>query len=285
MKAAPFTYHRPATIDHALDLLADLAPQGGRILAGGQSLVPIMAFRLSEPAHLIDINRVADFTTLRVANNRLHIPATARHAGFTRDVASPPLGPLLAQVASHIAHLPIRVRGTFCGSLAHADPAAEWPLVFVTLDGEALASSRSGTRLISAADFFQGIMTTALAPDELLAEARLPLPSATTRLGFAEVSRRAGDYAMAMALVSFEIISGAIRNPRIGLGGAEPIPRRIPEVEAALIGAPAEPAAFNCAADAAADAITPMEDLQVSTGLRRDLVRAVVGRALHEAAA
>ena len=188
-------------------MLAALAAEGGRVLAGGQSLVPLMAFRLAQPAHLIDINRL-DFGGLRVEDGVLRIPATARHAEFERSPVS-----LLAKVARHIAHVPIRMRGTFCGSLAHADPAAEWPAVFVALGGAAIARSPCGERTIPAHEFCRGIMTTALAEDELLIEARLPLPPAGTRLGFHEVSRRAGDYAMAMAVVSFQTIGAIIDAP------------------------------------------------------------------------
>src|SRR5579883_2118579 len=278
MKPAPFAYHRAESAAHAVALLARFAPEGGRVLAGGQSLVPLMAFRLAEPKHLIDINRVSDFGALRTEAGAFVIPATARHAAIA--AAAPlPLGGLLARVAAHIAHLPIRARGTFCGSLAHADPAAEWPLVFVTLGGEARARSEAGERRIEAAAWCRGIMVTALAENELLTEARLPLPAPGTRLGFAEISRRAGDYAMAMALVSLEISHGVIRAPRIGVGGAEPVPRRIEAAEAALEGAePTEPS-FR----PAAEAIAPMEDVQVSAALRRDLVRAMVRRALRDA--
>src|ERR1019366_3687574 len=126
-----------------------------------------------------------------------------------------------------IAHYPIRTRGTFCGSVAHADPASEWCLVAATLDAEMVARSARGTRVIAAADYFHGIMTTALEPDELLAEVRLPLPAADTRFGFYEFNRRAGDFAMGMALVTFRLADGVIVEPRVGIGGAEAFPRRI----------------------------------------------------------
>lgn len=284
MKPAPFTYHLARNVEHAVALLGELAAAGGRVLAGGQSLVPLMAFRLAQPTHLIDINRVADFGALAVRDGALCIPATVRHAAFEPPDVPHPLGPLLAEVARHIAHAPIRSRGTFCGSLAHADPSAEWPLVFATLGGEAVVrSSVRGERVIAAKDWFRDIMTTALADDEVLIEARLPLPPADARTGFCEISRRAGDYAMAMALGVFRIEGGMIRAPRIGVGGAEAVPRRIAAAEAVLVGAPPTEATFRAAADIAADAIAPMEDVQVSAALRRDLVRAVVRRALKAA--
>src|SRR5207244_9836807 len=171
LKPAPFDYHRPATLPETVALLAELAPQDGRVLAGGQSLVPIMAFRLARPAHLIDINRVAGLDRLDVQNGQLRIGARVRHAAFHRPVEDGPLGALLATVVRHIAHYPIRLRGTFCGSLAYADPAAEWGAVAVTLDAELVARGAGGERRLTAHDFFRGAMETALRPDELLAEA------------------------------------------------------------------------------------------------------------------
>lgn len=283
MKAAPFTYHLARDVEHVVALLGETASEGGRVLAGGQSLVPLMAFRLAQPAHLIDINRVSGLGTVSVRKGALCIPAIVRHAAFEAPDAPHPLGRLLADVARHIAHAPIRARGTFCGSLAHADPSAEWTLVFATLGGEAVARSLRGERVIAADQWFQGIMSTALAEDEMLVEARLPLPPADACAGFCEISRRAGDYAMAMALGVFRIEGGVIRAPRIGVGGAEPVPRRMAAAEAALAGAPPTEATFRAAAEIAAAAIAPMEDVQVSAALRRDLVRAAVRRALQAA--
>lgn len=281
MKPASFAYHRAIDASHALDLLSRLAPEGGRILAGGQSLVPLMALRLAQPAHLIDINRV-DFGALRVDDGCFCIPASARH-GSVR-AAPGALGPALAHVASHIAHLPIRSRGTVCGSLAHADPSAEWPLVFATLGGEAVLRTAMGTRRVAAEAFVLDIMTTALADDEMLTELRVRLPDPAVRMGFYEVSRRAGDYAMAMAFVTLRREGDTVVDARIGVGGAERRPRRIASAEAMLHGAAWDGPAIDRAADAAAAAIDPMEDLQVSAGLRRDLVRTCVRRALKRAA-
>src|SRR6202051_2827851 len=178
MKPAAFRYHAPKTIDEAVALLAEVAPQDGRVLAGGQRLVPTMAFRLAKLADLVDINGVEALDGLAVANGKLVIVACVRHAAFPRPVCEGPLGKLLADVVRHIAHYPIRNRGTFCGSLAHAEPASEWCLVMTALDGEVVARSARGERVIAARDFFKGIMTTALRDDELLVEARLPILAA-----------------------------------------------------------------------------------------------------------
>src|SRR6185369_1719926 len=198
MKPAPFRYHAPKTIEEAVETLAEVAGDDGRVLAGGQSLVPIMAFRLAKPAHLVDINGVEALRRLAVDGNKLSIGACVRHAAFHKPVVDGPLGRLLAKVVRHIAHYPIRTRGTFCGSIAHADPASEWCLVAAALDAEMVARSAGGTRTIPAQEFFRGIMTTALNEDELLTEVRLPILPADSHCGFYEFNRRAGDFAIAM---------------------------------------------------------------------------------------
>jgi carbon-monoxide dehydrogenase medium subunit len=281
MKPAPFIRHVPRTLDEALKILSEVAPRDGRILAGGQSLVPIMAFRLARPAHLVDINEIEGLDKIASDGKSLRIGARVRHAAFHKSVADNPLGKLLTFVARHIAHYPIRMRGTFCGSLAHADPSAEWCLVAATLDATMVAKSIRGTREIAAADYFEGIMSTALAEDELLAEVRLPLLGADAKFGFNEFNRRAGDFAMAAALVTYRLADGKIADARVGVGGAEPCPRRMREAEAALNGQAPGDKVFRAAAEAAAGAIDPLEDHQTNAEYRRDLVRAVVRRALE----
>ena len=284
MKPAPFVYHRPNTIDEAVAQLADVASGDGRVLAGGQSLVPTMAFRLARPAHLVDINGIAELARVEVADRMLSIGACVRHAAFHRPVVDGPLGALLAFVVRHIGHYPIRMRGTFCGSLANADPASEWCLVAAALGAEMTARSARDVRVIAADDFFDGIMTTTLAEDELLTGARIPLLAADARCGFYEFSRRAVDYALAMALATFRIADGLIVEPRIAVGGAEARPRRIAEAERLIAGQPPSDKAFRAAAAAAADCIDPLEDIQADAAYRRDLVRVVTRRALERAA-
>jgi aerobic carbon-monoxide dehydrogenase medium subunit len=282
MKPAPFVRHVPKTLDDALRILAEVAPQDGRVLAGGQSLVPIMAFRLAKPAHLVDINEVAGLDRIASDGKILSIQACVRHAAFHKSVVDNPLGRLLGVVARHIAHYPIRMRGTFCGSLAHADPASEWCLVAATLDATLVARSTRGERLIAAKDFFAGIMSTTLAEDELLSEVQLPLLPNDAKFGFNEFSRRAGDFAMAASLVTYRLQAGNIVDVRVGVGGAESSPRRIAQAEAALKGKIPDDNAFRAAAEAAAKAIDPLEDHQTNADYRRDLVRAVVRRALEQ---
>ena len=285
MKPAPFVRHVPRTLQQALAILSQVAGQDGRILAGGQSLVPIMAFRLAKPAHLVDINEVAGLDRLASNGKVLSIGARVRHAAFHAPVADNRLAALLTYVARHIAHYPIRMRGTFCGSLAHADPASEWCLTAATLDATMIAMSQRGTREIAAKDFFEGIMATALAEDELLAEVRLPLLAADAKFGFYEFNRRAGDFAMAAALVTYSLVNGKISDARVGVGGAESAPRRISEAEAALNGRTPDDDAFRAAAEAASEAVDPLEDHQTDAAYRRDLVRAVVRRALEHSCA
>ncbi len=278
MKPAAFIYHSPSTVEEALALLAGL--EDGKVLAGGQSLVPAMAFRLARPSDLIDINGIESLKRLAVENGALVIGAGVRHSAFHKPVEPGPTGRLLARVVKHIAHYPIRTRGTFCGSLANADPSSEWCLTAATLDATLVCQSASGRRELKTSDFFDGVMTTTLQSDEILVEARLPLLPPDARAGFYEVSRRAGDYGMAIALAAFRVVDGVIAEPRLGLGGAEDHPRRIPEAEAALLGSAPTPETFKAAAEAASAAIDPLEDSQTSGVIRRRLVRAVVERAL-----
>lgn len=282
MKPAHFYYHRPASVDEAVSMLAELASEDGRILAGGQSLVPTMAFRMARPQHLIDINEIDALRRLEVRDGKLCIGAGVRHAAFHNDAVANPLGALLAHVVQHIAHPPIRSRGTFCGSIANADPASEWCTVVACLDGEMVAQSTKGTRVIPSREFFQGVMTTALREDELLAEVRLPLLAPDARFGFYEFNRRAGDFAIAMGLAVYRIEVGKIVNSRIAVGGAEAHPRRVAEAERALNGREPGSKSFSAAAQEAAKAILdPLEDATTSARYRRDLVGVVTERALR----
>ena len=263
-------------------MLAEVAPKDGRILAGGQSLLPAMALRMARPPHLVDINAIAELATLSVVGARLRIGATVRHQAFARPVAPGPLGRLLAAVMRHIAHWPIRTRGSFGGSLCHADPASEWPLVATVLGAEITTLSVRGARQIAAAEFLLGPLQTALAPDEMLQFVTLPLLPAEARFGFEEVARRAGDFAQAMALAVLRLDAmGRITEARIGIGGVEATPRRLPGVEALVNGAATSLALFARAGATAAAEVAPMDD----PAYRRALVRAVVSRALAQAAA
>src|SRR6266404_2161014 len=282
MKPVSFGYFAPRTVDDALDLLAAHG-QEGKILAGGQSLVPAMNFRLARPASLIDINRIDALDYIREDGGELHIGALARHARFQAPVTAGALSAFLPQVARHIGHLPIRSRGTFCGSIAHADPASEWCLLAATLDAEIVIVSRRGQRSVRPNEYFVTALTTTLEPDELLIEIRLPLLDDGWRTGFAEFSRRAGDYALAMCAAFLRFEDGRIVEVRIGVGGATDRPLRIAAAEAVLTGTDGGPGMLREAGNIASETIDPLEDIHASAEYRRDLVRAMVGRALGQA--
>ena len=284
MKPAPFDYHAPRSVGEAVELLAAHGDDA-KILAGGQSLVPAMNFRLARPAVLVDINRIAELDFCATNDRVLRIGALARHTRFERAVTEGPLGMLLADVVRYIAHLPIRVRGTFAGSLAHADPAAEWCVVAATLDAEIRARGKDGERTIDAAAFFRSILTTSLRPDELITEVRLPALGPDWRFGFAEFSRRAGDFALGMALAVLRLDGARITEARIGIGGAGDRPLRISEAERTLEGTMPGPEALAEAGAIAAARVDPFEDLHATAAYRRDLVRVMTKRALERALA
>ncbi len=279
MKPAAFDYHAPATLESALDLLVGGGDEA-RILAGGQSLVPTMAFRMARPGMLIDINRIAPLAYVKADDGALRIGALARHAWFETVPATGPVGRLLPLVAQHIAHAPIRMRGTFCGSLAHADPASEWCAAVLALGGTLVLAGRDGRREVAAEAWFQGVFTTAIAPGEMLVEVRLPLLGEDWRCGFAEFSRRAGDFALAMAVVAVRIEAGAVRQARIALGGVGGTPVLAPMAAAALIGKVPGDATARFAAAQAAEECDPQDDIHAPAAYRRDLVGTMVRRAL-----
>jgi carbon-monoxide dehydrogenase medium subunit len=283
MKPPPFTLHRPENLGEATALLASVGADGGLVIAGGQSLVPMMALRVAYPPHLVDINGIPELAQLTREGDTLLIGATVRHARFHVPVLPGVMGRLLAEVVHHIAHLPIRSRGTFCGSIAHADPSSEWCLVTTTLGGTLRLIGASGVRDVAAEDFFVGAMSTIREPDEILMQARLPVIPEGTRYGFYEFNRRAGDFALGMALVLFTIDGETMRDVRIGLGGVEDRPRRIREAEALLEGhkPTADIVAQACAAVQAA--VDPVDDPATPQDYRRDLAGVVVRRAIEAA--
>jgi carbon-monoxide dehydrogenase medium subunit len=232
---------------------------------------------------LIDINRIAGLGGLTAEAGRLRIGALVRHVAFHRRVTGGPLGDLLARVARWIAQLPIRLRGTFAGSLAHADPAAEWSLVAATLGGEIVARSSAGERSITADAFFRTAFTTALQPDELITEVRLPLLGDSWRCGFIEFSRRKGDFALAMALAALRLEGDRIVEARLGIGGVEHRPRRIEAAERLLTGESLRADLLAEAGALAAAAVEPVEDIHASAAYRRDLCRVITRRALADA--
>jgi len=283
MKPAPFTMHRPTTREAALAALAEVSDEGGLVLAGGQSLVPMMALRVAYPPHLVDINGVTEFSNLSSDDGWLSIGAAIRHARFHQPVVAGCLGALLADVSRNIAHYPIRMRGTFCGSLAHADPASEWCLVARTLDAGIHLESVRGERVVPATEFFAGAMMTVREPDEILTKVRLPLLAAETTFGFYEFNRRAGDFAMGMCLATYRLVDGLMADVRIGIGGIEENPQRSEAAEQVLSGKAPTDDVFAAAGMAASEGVDPMVDSTTTAQYRRELCAVVVRRALAAA--
>lgn len=281
MKPAVFSYLAPSSLDEALDALARHA-EDAKVLAGGQSLVPSMNFRLARPGVLVDINRLPGLDGIDEMDGSLHIGALARHMRFHEPVVADPLGKLLATAARYVGHLPIRVRGTFGGSIAHADPAAEWCLIATALDAEMIATGSQGQRSIPAPSFFQTVFTTSLDPDEILTEIRLPLLGEDARVGFVEFSRRAGDFAIVAVAVAIRESGGKLQEARIGLGGIGGTPVRATEAEAVLVGQAPTIELFREAAASAARSVDPIGDIHGSAEYRRDLVGVLTRRALEQ---
>jgi carbon-monoxide dehydrogenase medium subunit len=282
LKPAPFEYHAPRTTEETVLLLRDYADEA-KILAGGQSLVPAMNFRIARPTRLIDINRVFQLDYLTKSASMLAIGALTRHDQLESPVVGGPLGQLLPEVARHVGHLPIRTRGTVVGSIAHADPAAEWCAVAVALDADIVATSSAGSRTIPAGEFFKTVFTTSLRPDELITEVRFPILDDSWSTGFDEFSRRAGDFAIALAIVALKTKDGVVADARIGMGGVAGRPMRMPAAEASLVGKPIGGSSYRRAADLVSATVEPLEDIHGSVEYRRDLAGVMAYRALQKA--
>ncbi len=274
MKPAPFEYHAPTTIDDVLDLLRSHGDDA-KLLAGGQSLVPMLALRLTRFEHLVDVNRVAGIDGITRANGTLRIGATTRQRALERDDRVAASVPLLAVAAPHIGHFQIRNRGTVGGSLAHSDPAAELPAVAVALD----AGFEVGDRVVPAMDFFTGPWTTCLGDDELLSAARFPVWDGDVRASVQEVARRHGDFALAGAVVQVALdADGRVTRAGIGLIGMASTPWHAIAAEQALIaGAPPLDVAHVAVRDT-----DPNDDIHASASQRRRMAIAMVERALRE---
>ena len=288
MKPPPFTYHRPTSPDEALDLLAQLGDEA-KVLAGGQSLVAILNLRLARPAHLIDINRL-DGPLAQIeaaADGGIRFGALVRQRAAEQAPLVRERAPLVAEALPYIGHQQIRNRGTICGNLAHADPASELPAVAVALDAQMIARSKArGERSIAAADFFRGYLTTALEPDELLVEFRLPAWPVGAGGSFQEVARRHGDYALVGVAAVVQVdATGTCTDARLGVTGAGPGPVRAREAEAALAGQPLSTDAINAAAERVVAVLDPVSDVHATAAYRRHVAGVLARRALEAAAA
>ena len=285
MKPAPFAYHAASSLDEATQLLSRFGDEA-KVIAGGQSLMPLLGFRLARPAHLVDVNGIDALAKIGAADGGLSLGAMVRQRAAERSALVRERCPLLAAALPWIGHPAIRNRGTIGGSLAHADPAAELPAVAVALDATLVARSTRGERQISASEFFAGHFTTALAPDECLVEIRFPAWPGGAGATFEEVSRRHGDFAMVgVAAVVRSGAAGDVADARIVLTGVGGTPVRAHEAEALLRGARAGREAFEAAAERAARDLEPPSDLHATRAYRRHVARVLVRRALERAAA
>ncbi len=285
MKLPPFDYACPATLPEAVALLASRGDDA-KALAGGQSLVPMLAFRLVQPALLVDLRKLAELRAIRISSDGVVLGAMTRWRDIEDDERIDGAHPLLKAAVAHVAHYQIRNRGTVGGSMAHADPAAEMPGIAVTCDAEVAVVGSTGSRVIKAADFFQGPLMTALAPDEIIVEVRLPPWKAGRRWGFQEFARRRGDFALAAAAVFYDPdAAGRVANAHVGVIGVADRPLRLGTVEAVLNGRSIDAAAIAAAEAAACAAVAPQDDIHASAAYRRALVGTMVERALKSAAA
>ncbi|MEO5840116.1 MAG: xanthine dehydrogenase family protein subunit M, partial [Acidimicrobiales bacterium] len=286
-RAAPvkpplFEYHRAESTDEAVALLAEHADEA-KVLAGGQSLVPLLSLRLARPAHLIDINRVGELAAIANGNG-LTVGALVRHRAVERSDIARTASPLLAHAVGFIGHSAIRNRGTVGGSIAHADPAAELPAVLLVLDGEVQARSARGIRTVSASALFEGFLTTSLEPDELLTAVHVPEWTAGTGWSFQEFSRRSGDFAIVGVAATVRLDSnGNVGEARLAFSGVDQVPVRATAAESLMAGAAPSDDLWKSAAQAAATPLEPASDIHGSAAYRRQLAAVLAERALREA--
>jgi aerobic carbon-monoxide dehydrogenase medium subunit len=282
VKPAAFKYQRANAVEDAIEQLTELGDDA-KLLAGGQSLVPMMNFRLVRPSALVDIMGIPDLRYIESHGEELRIGALTPHR-WVEAMEDPDLlegFSVLKRAARWVGHYPIRTLGTFGGSIAHADPSAEWCMLASLLDAEIVTAGPEGERVIPASDFFHGFFMTALQPDEVVVEVRFPQPAPHAALQ--EFARRAGDFGIVAAAVAVDLCDGKCRSARVVLGGVADVPLRIPEAERVLEGADAGGEAFEEAGQAAAQAIDPPSDVHGSADYRRDLSAVLIRRALAEA--
>jgi carbon-monoxide dehydrogenase medium subunit len=278
MKPAPFEYHRPTSFAETFALLDEYGDDG-RVLAGGQSLLPALNMRLATPRAVIDINRLPGLDGIDMTSDGLMIGALARHEAVEHSAVVRQHAPLIAAAMPHVGHPAIRTRGTFGGSVALADPAAELPACIVALDAVIRVRSRRGDRNIPAADFFRGIYTTALEPDELVTGVLVP-PAPGSRSAFGELARRHGDFALAGLAAHARVEGDTFREARLVFFGVGPGPVRARGAEAALLAARADAAGFAAAAEALSTDLDPPADIHGPAALRRQLARVLLTRVL-----
>ena len=283
MKLPQFDYEAPKTISEAVGLLAEHQDEAS-VLAGGQSLIPLLALRLARPAVLIDINGIDELSGVSATDGWVAVGAMTREYVAEDSETIAERVPLLAAAMPLIGHEAIRSRGTIGGSLAHADPASELPAVALALDAELVVRGRSGERVVPAAEWFEGYLTTACRPDELLAEARFPAAGPGTGVSFGEVARRHGDFAIVGLAASLTLSEGAISDARLAFAGMSDVPVRATGAEDLLVGEMPSPELFDEAARRATADMDPPGDLHGSSDYRKKVAAALVRRGLRAAA-
>lgn len=282
MKPAQFDYAAPKTIEEAAALLA--ASNGdGKIIAGGQSLMPMINFRLVKPAILIDINRIEGLDRIELEGNRVRIGATVRHCRTATDPLISEHLPVVHEAMHHVAHMTVRNRGTFCGSVAHADPAAEMPMMTRFLDGTIVAFSVRGERRIPAAEFFVGSLVNSLEPDELVTAVEIDAIPPDAGWGFEEFAKRHGDFALACFATTLRAVGGRAKDVRVGMMGVGETPMRLREIEDILDGTDVSDVVLDEVAKRLTDILTPNTDIHASADYRRHLSGVLARRALRAA--
>jgi CO/xanthine dehydrogenase FAD-binding subunit len=285
MKMPPFDYACPTSLSEAVALLASQNGEA-KAIAGGQSLMPMLAFRIAQPTLLVDLRKLADLREIKIGSDGVRLGAMVRWRDIEDDARLSLAHPLLKAAIAHVAHYQIRNRGTVGGSLAHADPAAEMPGIAVTCEAEISVVGSAGTRVIRADDFFLGALTTALEPDEIIVEVLLPAWPKDRRFGFQEFARRRGDFAMAGAALFYDTdAAGKATNAHVGVIGVGDRPQRLADVEAVLNGSVIDEATIARAEQVAAASVEPTDDIHASAAYRRALTGTMVERALKSASA
>jgi aerobic carbon-monoxide dehydrogenase medium subunit len=284
MKLPPFEYACPTSVSEAVALLASHEGDA-KPLAGGQSLVPMMAFRVASPSLVVDLRKLTELRHIKISDDGVTLGAMVRWRDILEDARLKTAQPLLVAAVEHVAHYQIRNRGTVGGSIAHADPAAEMPGIVLTCDAKIAVEGKSGARVIDAADFFEGPLMTALKPDEIITEIRLPVWPAKRRFGFQEFARRKGDFALAAAALFYDIDGGKARNAHVGALGVGDTPLRLPAVEQVLNGSAIDEATITKAEVTASASVDPNDDIHASGAYRKALIGVMVERALRAAAA
>jgi aerobic carbon-monoxide dehydrogenase medium subunit len=284
MKLPPFEYACPATINEAVALLAS-HDGDAKAIAGGQSLVPMMAFRVAQPSLLVDLRKLPGLNEIKIGADGVRLGALVRWRDIQDDKRLVAAQPLLKAAIAHVAHYQIRNRGTVGGSVAHADPAAEMPGIAVACDATIAVVGKGGARTIKAKDFFLGALTTALEPDEIITEVHLPAWPTARRYGFQEFARRRGDFAMAGIALYYDLAGGKAANAHIGVIGVGDRPKRLAKAEAALNGSAVNDAIAEKVGEAAAVEVEPQDDIHASSAYRRALAGTMAERALKAAAA